>query len=655
MKSLWDEVEASRYVGDLAQRVYSSRLLGRDPSLVLHGGGNTSVKARIRDIFGEEHDILYVKGRGRDLATLDESGFTPCRLQHLLRLAHLDALTDEEMERELKLSSMNPAAPPPSVETLLHAILPARFVDHTHSDALIAVMNTPSGSARVKDLYGDRAIIVPYAMPGFRLARICKELVEGAARDTAIGMILMHHGIFTFGETARSAYERMIELVDRAEQYLNERGAWNIEWPQPPQRPRVPRSEIAELRRAVSSATGLPLIMSTHTDAQTVGFARRSDVSNIAGRGGVTPDHVIRTKRTPLVGRDVASYCRDYEQYVCAHSKGGPVSSVDPAPRVILDPELGLCALGKTAVDAAIAEDIYRHTIDIIVRAEKLESWRALPPKDFFEVEFWDMERAKLRNQNSALPFIGEIALVTGAASGIGKACVAALLARGAAVVGLDLSPSVVQLHSRQDYLGIQCDLTDEAQIDAALDQIVRKFGGLDMLVLNAGIFPKSAAIAALPTDIWRRVLSINLDSNLILMRECHPFLKLALRGGRVAIIGSKNVPAPGPGVASYSASKAALQQLARVAALEWGSDRIRVNTVHPNAVFDTGIWTPEVLAARAASYGLTVEEYKTHNILKVEVTSWDVAEMVAELCGPRFARTTGAQVPIDGGNDRVI
>jgi NAD(P)-dependent dehydrogenase (short-subunit alcohol dehydrogenase family) len=247
------------------------------------------------------------------------------------------------------------------------------------------------------------------------------------------------------------------------------------------------------------------------------------------------------------------------------------------------------------------------------------------------------------------------VALVTGAASGIGKACVASLLARGAAVVGLDVSPAVPALHRRRDYLGMTCDLTNETEISRSLEQAVRTFGGLDMLILNAGIFPASAPVSALSSELWRKTMSINLDANLVLLRESHPLLKLAPRGGRVVVIGSKNVSAPGPGAAAYSASKAAMQQLARVAALEWGRDRIRVNTLHPNAVFDTGIWTPEVLASRAAAYGMKVEEYKTNNVLEVEVTSRDVAELAAEVCGPLFAKTTGAQIPVDGGTVRVI
>ena len=328
---------------------------------------------------------------------------------------------------------------------------------------------------------------------------------------------------------------------------------------------------------------------------------------------------------------------------------------LDAAPRVILDRDFGLVAVGRTAKDAAIANDIYRHTIEIISRATALGGWQALPAQDVFDVEYWDLEQAKLNAAGVPPKFAGEVALVTGAASGIGKACVESLLQRGAAVVGLDINPVITSLWPRADFAGFVCDLSDETQIPQALEQAVRTFGGLDILILNAGIFPKAKPTAELETAAWRKVMQLNLDANFALLREAHPLLKLAPTGGRVVVIGSKNVPAPGPGVAAYSASKAAMNQLARVVALEWGADNIRINSIHPNAVFDTGLWTEEVLAARAKNYGLTVEEYKTNNVLKVEVRSRDVAELAAEMCGALFAKTTGAQVPLDGGNERVI
>jgi rhamnose utilization protein RhaD (predicted bifunctional aldolase and dehydrogenase)/NAD(P)-dependent dehydrogenase (short-subunit alcohol dehydrogenase family) len=655
MKSFWNDQEAAKFEGDLAQRVYSSRLLGREPSLVMHGGGNTSVKSQIANIFGEKEDVLLVKGSGWDLETIEAPGFAPCRMDHLLKLAKLPTLSDPQMAVELKKCLTDVSAPAPSVEAILHAILPARFVDHTHADAILTMTNSPNGADRVRGLFGDELVYIPYVMPGFKLARLCAELFPKQAGPKTIGMLLLHHGLFTFGESAKVAYERMIELVTRAEDYL---AKWNTLNPAVPSAKspdaQIDRVEIAALRKSVSDAAGVPMILATHSDAAALSFAQRPDVSKITQQGPATPDHVIRTKRVPLVGRDVAAFVGAYRHYF-AENNSSSLIMLDPAPRVILDKVLGLCTIGRTAKDAAIVEDIYRHTMQIIAQATALGGWQALPQKDIFEVEYWDLEQAKLKKSGAPIPFAGEVALITGAASGIGKACVSALLSRGAAVVGLDISPKVAELHQRKDYLGLTCDLTEEVSIQRALDVAVRHFGGLDMLVLNAGIFPSSAPLAALSNEAWRKTMSINLDANLVLLRETHSLLKLSVRGGRIVIIGSKNVAAPGPGAAAYSASKAALQQIARVAALEWGEDHIRINTLHPNSIFDTGIWTSEVLTARAASYKMTVDEYKTNNVLKVEVTSKQVAELAAELCGSVFAGTTGAQIPIDGGNVRVI
>lgn len=658
MQNLWNDVEAATFVGDLAQRVYTSRLLGRETALVLHGGGNTSVKTREHNVFGEEEDILYVKGSGWDLATIEAPGFTPLRLQPTARLAALPHLADTEMMRLLRSYSIVPDAPAPSVEAVLHAILPYKFVDHTHADALLAITNTPDGERRVREMYGDAALIIPYVMPGFTLAKTCAEQFAACVnKDGLVGIVLMHHGLVTFGDTAQQAYARMIALVTQAEEYIAQHGVWRITFPPAQRSDRPARVELAELRRAVSEAAGAPMILTAHDDDKSLGFARRPDVASIARRGPVTPDHIIRTKRLPLIGRDVAAYRAEYEAYFARHSAAlpQPLAMLDPAPRVILDPELGMVTTGRSVRDATIAAEVYVQTIDVILSAESLGGWRALPEAELFRVEYWDLEQAKLKRMPAPQMFTGEVALVTGAASGIGKACAQALLKRGAAVVGLDIAPAIERLFPQPEFLGIVADVSDESALRDALERTARRYGGLDMLVLNAGIFPASQRVAGLEMQAWARTLRINLDANAMLMREAHPLLKLAPRGGRVVVIGSKNVPAPGPGAAAYSASKAALTQLARVAALEWGRDGIRVNVVHPNAVFDTGIWTDEVLAARAQSYGLTVEQYKRSNVLGVEVTSRDVAELVAELCGPVFAKTTGAQIPIDGGNERVI
>jgi len=657
MKSLWCDREAAEYKTDLGLRVYTSRLLGRDPSLVLHGGGNTSVKIREKNIVGEEEEILYVKGSGWDLETIAEAGFAPVRMLHLLKLAKLQVLSDSQMVNELKTQMTNASAPAPSVETILHASLPYKFVDHTHADAVISVTNTANGWERIQEIYGDDVVIIPYVMPGFDLARVCAEKFAAEKSDRTIGMVLMNHGIFSFGETAQESYERMIALVDRAEDYLKKHDAWEISPPNSLIRESDARSEIAKLRAEVAEVAGFPVVLSSHMDGQNLAFAQREDVKIVSQQGCATPDHVIRTKRLPLVGRDVKAYAEFYRAYFAEEvSKSAqPVTILDPAPRVILDYKLGLVTVGKSAKDAKIVADIYEHTMEIIQRSQLLGGYQALPASDIFAVEYWELEQAKLKKGGSSPAFTGEIALVTGAASGIGKACVESLLKRGAAVVGLDINPAIDKLYDRPDFVGVTCDVSNESAIAHALDQAVIAFGGLDILILNAGIFPSGCRIENLDTATWQKVMNINLDANLVLMREAYPLLKLAPKGGRVVAIGSKNVPAPGPAAAAYSASKAALTQLMRVAALEWSKDRIRINTLHPNAVFDTGIWTEEVLAARAQHYGLTIEEYKTNNLLRVEITSHHVAELAAEMCGTLFACTTAAQVPIDGGNDRVI
>lgn len=657
MKSLWNDEEAAGFPGDLGLRVYSSRLLGREPALVLHGGGNTSVKIAERNLLAEEETLLYVKGSGWDLESIDEAGFAPVRLDHLKALSALPVLSDTEMVNELKTHMTRASAPTPSIEAILHAILPYRYVDHTHADAVVTITNTADGSERIREVYGEQVVIIPYVMPGFDLARLCAERFPAEAGERTEGMVLMNHGIFSFGETARESYERMIDLVTCAETYLAKHRAWSLPTPAPVEVPATAPEEIATLRRAVSEAAGAPMILHCAPEPEFLAFARRPDVATISQQGPATPDHVIRTKRVPMLGRDVGAYTREYRAYFETYEPRSPTrkTMLDPAPRVILDPELGLCTVGRSAADAAIVRDLYEHTIGVILRATALGGHRALSAREIFEVEYWELEQAKLRRGGSPPRFAGEAALVTGAASGIGRACVDALRARGAAVLGLDIDPRVEALYPRPGYCGVRCDVADPAQVAAAFERGVRAFGGIDMLVLNAGVFPESRSIAELPMEEWRRVMAVNLDANLELLRGAWPLLRLAPRRGRVVVIGSKNVPAPGPGAAAYSASKAALNQLARVAALEWGSEGVRVNVLHPNAVFDTGIWTPEVLASRAAHYGLGVEEYKRRNVLGVEVTSRDVAELAVEMCGPLFAKTTGAQIPIDGGNERVI
>ncbi len=656
MKSLWNDGEASQFSGPLGLRVYTSRLLGRDRSLVLHGGGNTSVKLREPNLFGEAEDLLYVKGSGWDLETIEAAGFTPVALDYVRRLAALPALSDPQMIGELATHTMRAGAPAPSVETILHAILPHTYVDHTHADAVLSVSNAPQGEARIREIYGDRVVVIPYVMAGFDLAAYCAREYPRAVGRNTIGMVLLSHGVFSFGTDAREAYERMIELVSMSERYLESRKAWGVVPGSPGAQPGWQPAEVAALRKEISREAQAPMLMRMNASDKFLGFARHPQAGELSQRGPATPDHVIRTKPWPMFGRDTAAFTAQYRAYFerLAPKAKEAKTMLDSAPRMMLDPDWGFAAIGRTAKDTAVAEELYDHTIDVILRAEALGGWRALDEQHLFDIEYWVLEQAKLKKPGAVPPFAGEVVLVTGAASGIGKACVEAFLRRGAAVVALDRNPDVTK-PQRADYLGIVCDLTDRAAIAQAARAAVAQFGGLDMLVLNAGIFPASSPIAKLEDDALRAALTVNVEAGLAMMRTLHPLLRLAPRGGRVVVIGSKNVPAPGPGAGAYSASKAAMNQLARVAALEWAADGIRVNTIHPNAVYDTALWTDEVLASRARAYNLTVEQYKRNNLLKTDVTSRDVAEMAAEMCGALFAKTTAAQVPVDGGTEKLV
>jgi rhamnose utilization protein RhaD (predicted bifunctional aldolase and dehydrogenase)/NAD(P)-dependent dehydrogenase (short-subunit alcohol dehydrogenase family) len=656
MESRWSDDDAARAGDDpIALRVYSSRLLGRDPALVLRGGGNTSVKAPGTDPFGTTHDAIHVKGSGWDLATIEAPGFAPLRLDLLRRLAERPALGDAALVRAQRSALLDPGAPDPSIEALLHAIIPFAFVDHTHADAVVAITNTPDGEARAREAFGPRVLLVPYVMPGFALARAVAELTRGIDWASCDGLVLMSHGIFTWGATAKGSYDAMIRLVSAAEEHLEARGAHRA----------VRRAAcegedlvaLARIRREVSSAAGRAMIARLDPSAESCGFAAREDVGRIATRGPATPDHIIRTKRVPVVlgddpAADVRAFAGDYAEYFRRNATDG-LTMLDPAPRWAVWRGRGLIAFGGTVGDAAAVRDIAEHTAAVIQWAEALGGWRALPERDLFAVEYWELEQAKLRKQGGGRPLDGRVALVTGAAGGIGRAAARELARQGAAVVGADIraapdddgSPAIAHL---------RCDVTDGASVAEAVSETVRRFGGLDILVSNAGIFPRSARIEEMDDALWERALAVNLTSHERVLRACIPFLRHGVEPS-VVVVGSKNVPAPGPGQGAYSVGKAGLTQLARVAALELARDGIRVNVLHPNAVFDTGAWSPDVIAERAAAYGISPDEYRRSNLLGVEIGAHDVALAIAALAGPAFRRTTGAQIPIDGGNERVI
>ncbi|WP_109471951.1 bifunctional aldolase/short-chain dehydrogenase [Ornithinimicrobium cavernae] len=633
--------------------VESSRALGADPSLVLHGGGNTSVKATWRDVTGEDLEVLFIKGSGHDLATIGRDGFAPLRLERLRQLLPPVKMGDVELGNELRAASLDASAPNPSVETLVHALVPHAAVLHSHADAILAVTNTEGGRARTEALYGDKVVIVDYVMPGPDLGEACFAAWQEQAHEGTEGIVVLNHGLFAVGDTPSEALARHEQMIAEARELLGE----VPEHTAPGPLDEVDVVALAELRARISAVAGKPLVARRRADAQVSAFLTDPVLCESTQQGPMTPDHVLYTKRTPLRGRDVEGFASAYRDYFAAHKdrRGVELTMLDPAPRIVLDDELGMLSFGRTAKEAGIAEDIYSHTLDTIELAQGQGGYVSLPAGDIFDLEYWVLEQLKLQRAGKPRPLEGQVAVVTGAASGIGRACAEELMAAGAAVAGWDLASGTADAFADPAWLGLTVDVTDAEQVRAALASTVERFGGVDIVVVSAGIFPQSQDIADLTADQWRTTMAVNVDAVATLFTAVHPLLRLAPSGGRVAVVASKNVPAPGKGAAAYSTSKAALTQLCRVAALEWAQDGIRVNLVHPDAVFDTGLWTPELLASRAEHYGMSVEDYKRRNLLRTEVTSADVARGVRALVDDTFARTTGAQVAIDGGSERTI
>lgn len=638
--------------------VAASRAIGADPDLVLHGGGNTSLKTRWRDVTGEEVEVLLVKGSGHDLATIGADGFAPLRLDRLRALLpplHLDHGT---VWNELRCATLDAGAPEPSVETLVHALVPHAAVLHSHADALLALTDTADGEQRVRTLLGDRVVVAEYAMPGPDLVASCARAWERESHAGTEGIVVLQHGLFALGADPDEALARHTAILATVHEALDappEHTGPSSDGDAAPDIDPGRMLALAALRHEVCRLAGHPLVMTGARDAEALRLASSSSATALA-RGPVTPDHVTWTKAFPA-STDVEAFAQRYASYLETHtSRMDPAARlVDVAPRVVLDGDLGIVSAGRTAKEARAAGAITRHALRVAAAAERLGGYVPAGLEHVFDLEHWAPQQEKMRRTTRAGGLVGRVALVTGAASGIGRACAEELLDQGAAVVGWDIAPQVADVFDDASWLGLQVDVTDGDAVDAALAQGVAAFGGLDVVVVSAGIFPRSETLEELSADAWRRTMSVNVDAVAMLFGRIAPLLRHAVGGGDVVVVASKNVPAPGRGAAAYSASKAALAQLARVAALEWAGDGVRVNMVHPDAVFDTGLWSPELLAARAEHYGLTVDEYKRRNLLRTEVSSRTVARMVRTMADGTFAATTGAQVAVDGGSERTV
>ena len=606
------------------------------------------------------------------MATIDEDGFTPLLLKTLRKLAALENISDVEMIRQQQMAKSNPDAPTPSVEALLHAIIPFDWIDHTHADAVVTLTNTPEGNKLIRKIYGERLLLIPYVMPGFKLSRKVFEMTKKIDWTQFEGMILLNHGIFSFGDTALESYTRMIDLVSLAEDFLAKNSTLTNTAATESVPGKAELLKLACIRRKVSALRGTASLAQLNFSTEARTFAKLTNVKEIATRGPITSDHLIRTKSVPAIiapenpQRSLDEFSSAYKAYFERHTNGEQ-KCLDSAPRWAVWPGHGTIAFGANLTESGIVSDIAEHTVKAIQLAENLTAegfsggWQPVSEKHLFEAEYWVLQQAKLKSENvnqgeqkTISEFQGKIAIVSGAASGIGLACARELFAQGAVVVGLDLNPEISKIFCEPGMLGLQCDVTDQKAVIEAVAETVRQFGGIDILVLNAGTFPAGQTIEEMGEQTWSRSLEINLTAPQQLLQACVPFLKEGLDPA-VVFMASRNVPAPGAGASAYSVPKAGQTQLARIAALELGKFGIRVNILHPDCVYDTGLWTPDALERSAKRYGLTVEQYKSRNILKIDVKTKEVARMVCAMSGAVFAKTTGAQIPIDGGSERVI
>ena len=679
MKSLWNDEKAKAFKSDLDLRVYTSRLLGESSFLVLHGGGNTSVKTTVLNLFGEEEEVLYVKGSGWDLATIKAAGFAPVKMDTLLKMAQLETLSDSDMVKYQRAAMLDPTAPNPSVEAILHAIIPFKFVDHTHADSVVAISNTSNGEEKLKEIYGEKVLIIPYVMPGFDLAKLVYEATKETNWDELEAIILLNHGVFTFDNDARISYEKMIDFITKAEKYMLKNGAMvcgdDIEEElsffasvgvffssfftktgkcflgsskNENEIVEINLLELAKIRKTVSIQKKQAVIAKINSDKKAVHFSNMPNLENIANQGPLTPDHVIRTKRVPLViGQNIeeslSEYIQNYNEYFEQNKKEGLVA-LNPAPNWAIANGFGTISFGKSIKEAQIIEDITDHTMTAILKGELLGGYKALSAKEIFDVEYWELEQAKLKKGSTSQEFAGKIVLITDALSATQKICAKLLKEKGATIAALDKSIDVEKVYNKTGEIGIQCNLLKQDEIKIAIDEVVRNFGGIDIVINDIGMPINKDDINS---HDWQKHLDINVTKHQNLLKNILPYLKEGINPN-VIIIASKEFIHVGNEHVIYSAVENDQMQLSNNTTLELSRYGIRVNTIYPRKALNNTLKNEKSLQDRAELCGLSLEEYLNEDDLKTQLEAYDTAVLAKTIASSAFDRTTGAQLKVD-------
>jgi rhamnulose-1-phosphate aldolase/alcohol dehydrogenase len=679
MKSGWSDKDAQEFVtryapkgvnADLAVRTYTTRLLGSDPRMVLHGGGNTSVKTTVKDQLGEDVDVICIKGSGWDMGVIEPAGLPAVRLEPLRKLRKLDQLSDEDMVNYQRINLLDSSSPNPSVETLLHAFLPHKFIDHVHSTAVLALTDQPDNKALVHEVYGDRVAYVPYTIPGFALAKAVAEVFD--KHPKAEGLVLLQHGIFTMGDTAEQAYGRMIEFVTMAEERLKLQRKTIVPAKLPANIASVP--EIAPILRGAvaieknaTAGTAKRQLLDFRTNPQILNYVNGAELSRYSQVGVVTPDHTIRTKNWPVIvpppesgkleqwSKDVqeavAAYVARYHRYFEENNARSAVKKkeLDPLPRVILVPGVGMFGVGGSAKDAAIAADIAENAVAVITDAEAMGEYRSISEFDMFEVEYWSLEQAKLGKSNEK-SLARQVAVITGGGSGIGAATARAMAKEGAEVAVLDRDLEAAKAVAKKiggKALAVECDVTQPQSIRAAFDAVVSAFGGVDIVVSNAGA-AWQGTIGHVDDEILRKSFELNFWAHQAVAQQATRIMQAQGTFGVLLFNTSKQAVNPGKDFGPYGLPKAATLFLVKQYALDHGKDGIRANAVNADRI-RSGLLTDDMVAARSKARGLSEADYMAGNLLKREVTAEDVADAFVYLA--TATKTTAAVVTVDGGN----
>lgn len=679
MKSSWSDKDAQDFIAkyapkgvnaDLAVRTYTTRLLGSDPRMVLHGGGNTSVKTTVKDQLGEDVDVICIKGSGWDMGVIEPVGLPAVRLEPLRKLRKLDKLSDEDMVNFQRINLLDSTSPNPSVETLLHAFLPHKFIDHVHSTAVLALTDQPDNKALVEDVYGDRVAYVPYTIPGFALAKAVADVFD--KHPKAEGLILLQHGIFTMGDSAEQAYSRMIEFVTMAEERLKLQRKTAAAAKLPSNLATLP--EIAPILRGAVAIEKNPLagtakrqILDFRTNPQILAYVNGAELARYSQVGVVTPDHTIRTKNWPVIvpapeagkleewAKDVHAavdaFVARYHKYFEVNNAKSPVKKkeLDPLPRVILVPGVGMFGIGASAKDAAIAADIAENAVAVITDAEAMGEYRSISEFDMFEVEYWSLEQAKLGKSNEK-SLARQVAVITGGASGIGAATAKAMAKEGAEVAILDRDLEAAKAAAKKiggKALAVECDVTNPQSVRAAFDKVVSTFGGVDIVVSNAGA-AWQGAIGHVDDETLRKSFELNFWAHQAVAQHATRIMLAQGTYGVLLFNTSKQAVNPGKDFGPYGLPKAATLFLVKQYALDHGKDGIRANAVNADRI-RSGLLTDDMVAARSKARGVSETDYMSGNLLKREVTAEDVADAFVYLA--TASKTTAAVVTVDGGN----